>query len=96
VTLSVTRGLHPGYPRFHEACRPLVFGLSSGENKFKPAIACHSMEGSTDQREKPGKEGWMDGWKNGRMDGFTGGRVDSPKHPSFHSSNLPPFHSSIF
>ena len=34
VTLSVTRDLHPGYPRFHEACRPPVFGLSSGEKNF--------------------------------------------------------------
>jgi hypothetical protein len=31
VTLSVTRDLHPRYPRFHEACRLPVFGLSSGE-----------------------------------------------------------------
>ena len=41
VTLSVTRDLHPRYPHFHKACRPSVFGLSSGE-KFTPAIACHS------------------------------------------------------
>ena len=33
VTLSVTRDSRPGCPRFHEACRPVVFGLSSGENK---------------------------------------------------------------
>src|ERR1700692_2071629 len=31
VTLSVTRDLHPRYPRFHKACRLPVFGLSSGE-----------------------------------------------------------------
>ena len=31
VTLSVTWDLHPKYPRFHEACRLPVFGLSSGE-----------------------------------------------------------------
>jgi hypothetical protein len=30
VTLSVTRDSHPGHPRFHEAYRPVVFGLSSG------------------------------------------------------------------
>jgi len=41
VTLSVTRNFHSGYPRFHEACRLLVFGLSSGQTNFKPAIACH-------------------------------------------------------
>ena len=29
-TLSVTRGLLHGSPRFREACRPMVFGLSSG------------------------------------------------------------------
>jgi hypothetical protein len=34
VTLSVTRNLHPWYPRFHEACCPLVFGLSSGQKVF--------------------------------------------------------------
>ena len=34
VTLSVTWDLHPKYPRFHEACRLPVFGLSSGE-KFQ-------------------------------------------------------------
>ena len=43
VTLSVTRDSHPKYPRFHEACRPSVFGLSSGE-KFAPAITCHSRK----------------------------------------------------
>jgi hypothetical protein len=41
VTLSVTRDLHPGRPRFHKACRPLVFGLSSGKIHFQPAIAFH-------------------------------------------------------
>ena len=35
-TLSVTRGLLPGSPRFREACRPMVFGLSSGR-LLKPA-----------------------------------------------------------
>jgi hypothetical protein len=49
VTLSVTRDLHPGRPRFHEACRPLVFGLSSGENNFKPAIACHIEKNTIDR-----------------------------------------------
>jgi hypothetical protein len=44
VTLSVTRDSHPKYPRFHKACCPLVFGLSSSE-KFAPAIACHSGGG---------------------------------------------------
>jgi hypothetical protein len=43
VTLSVTRDSHPKYPRFHKACCPSVFGLSSGE-KFTPAITCHSAE----------------------------------------------------
>jgi hypothetical protein len=41
VTLSVTRDSHPRYPRFHKACSPSVFGLSSGGN-FTPAITCHS------------------------------------------------------
>jgi hypothetical protein len=40
VTLSVTWDSHPKYPRFHKACCPSVFGLSSGEI-FPPAIACH-------------------------------------------------------
>jgi hypothetical protein len=31
VTLSVTWDSHPKYPRFHKACCPSVFGLSSGE-----------------------------------------------------------------
>ena len=34
VTLSVTRDSHPKYPRFHEACRLPVFGLSSSEKKI--------------------------------------------------------------
>jgi hypothetical protein len=42
VTLSVTWDSHPKYPRFHKACCPSVFGLSSGEKMFPPAIACHS------------------------------------------------------
>jgi len=47
VTLSVTRDLHPGYPRFHEACRLPVFGLSSGVKNFQPAIACHAEQNNT-------------------------------------------------
>jgi hypothetical protein len=50
VTLSVTWDSHPKYPRFHKACCPSVFGLSSGE-KFTPAITCHSRQGYH-------REGW--------------------------------------
>ncbi len=53
VTLSVTRNLHPGYPRFHEACRLPVFGLSSGVNKFQPAIACHVWQSNTKRDGDP-------------------------------------------
>ena len=53
VTLSVTRGSHPGYPRFHEACRLPVFGLSSGEIIFQPAIACHVAENNIARDRDP-------------------------------------------
>ena len=41
VTLSVTRDLHPGCPRFLEACCLTVFGLSSGKTSVKPATTHH-------------------------------------------------------
>ena len=56
VTLSVTRDSHPEYPRFHEACRLPVFGLSSDENDFQPAIACHVAENNIARpRDPPGR-----------------------------------------
>ncbi len=53
VTLSVTWDSHPKYPRFHKACCPSVFGLSSGA-KFTPAIACHSGHSSIEGVGDPG------------------------------------------
>jgi hypothetical protein len=53
VTLSVTRDSHPGYPRFHEAYRPVVFGLSSGWKYIKPAIAYHIGDNIMDSGRDP-------------------------------------------
>ena len=53
VTLSVARDLHPGRPRFHEACRLPVFGLSSGQTGVKPAIARHNPHHSMERRRLP-------------------------------------------
>jgi hypothetical protein len=41
VTLSVTRDLRSGRPRFHGACCLPVFGLSSGKTSVKPATTRH-------------------------------------------------------
>jgi hypothetical protein len=53
VTLSVTRDLRPGRPRFHGACCLTVFGLSSGKTSIKPAITRHDLENSTERGRVP-------------------------------------------
>jgi hypothetical protein len=53
VTLSVARDLHLGRPRFHEACRLMVFGLSSGKTGVKPAIARHGRHYSMEPHRLP-------------------------------------------
>jgi hypothetical protein len=48
-------GFTPKYPRFHEACRLPVFGLSSGEKDFKPAIICHVGQNTIDRHRGPAR-----------------------------------------
>ena len=63
VTLSVTRNLHSGCPRFHEACCLPVFGLSSGKTGVKPAITRHREQNTTERLPVPVSSGslaWRD------------------------------------
>ncbi len=59
VTLSVTPGFPPWSPRFHEACRPSVFGLSSG-SEFDPA-SDHLPPAQSYHSEVPGSKGGVRG-----------------------------------